>query len=111
MLPHEMVSFARLRRGADPGIVAWLTLAAAIAACKSEPSRWEKAASTPPAQPAQNTPPETAGSAFNKIFPASGTDGFKLVFTQEKTGFAEAKLLKAGVDVATLAISDVATDA
>jgi hypothetical protein len=38
-------------------------------------------------------------------------DGYKRVFTQEKEGFAEAKLQKDGKDVATLAITDVRNDA
>ena len=47
----------------------------------------------------------TQGSEFNKFFPpASG--GFQRVYTQEKKGFAEAKLKKDGKDVAMLSISD-----
>ncbi|WP_017663296.1 hypothetical protein [Baaleninema simplex] len=45
------------------------------------------------------------GSAFNKFFPAGG-DGYERVYTQEKTGFAEAKLKRDGQDIAMLAISD-----
>ncbi len=47
----------------------------------------------------------TQGSSFNKFFPKSG-DGYERVFTQEKKGFSEAKLKKAGKDVAMLSISD-----
>ncbi len=47
----------------------------------------------------------TQGSEFNKFFPgASG--GYQRVYTQEKKGFAEAKLKKGGKDVAMLSISD-----
>ncbi|WP_373530622.1 hypothetical protein [Nostoc sp.] len=47
----------------------------------------------------------TQGSEFNKFFPgASG--GYQRVYTQEKKGFAEAKLKKDGKDVAMLSISD-----
>jgi Tfp pilus assembly protein PilV len=47
----------------------------------------------------------TQGSEFNKYFPKSG-DGYDRVYTQEKKGFAEAKLKQAGKDVAMLSISD-----
>ena len=47
----------------------------------------------------------TQGSEFNKLFPSAG-DGYQRVFTQEKKGFAEAKLKKGGKDVALLSISD-----
>jgi hypothetical protein len=52
----------------------------------------------------------TEGSAFNKLFPADGTDGYKRVFTQEKSGFAEAKLQKDGKDIATVSLADSAND-
>ncbi|AFY46740.1 hypothetical protein Nos7524_0838 [Nostoc sp. PCC 7524] len=47
----------------------------------------------------------TQGSEFNKFFPGEET-GYQRVFTQEKKGFAEAKLKKDGKDLAMLAISD-----
>lgn len=47
----------------------------------------------------------TQGSEFNRFFPESD-DGYQRVFTQEKKGFAEAKLKKDGKDMAMLAISD-----
>jgi hypothetical protein len=80
-------------------------------ACKKEPSRWDKAAESPPPPPATATVAEKAGGAFNKLFPADGVDGYKRVFTQEKDGYAEAKLQKDGKDVATAAASDIANDA
>lgn len=46
-----------------------------------------------------------AGSQFNPFFPPGG-NGFERVYTQEKDGFAEAKLKKDGQDLAMLAISD-----
>ncbi|MBW4519694.1 MAG: hypothetical protein KME16_08340 [Scytolyngbya sp. HA4215-MV1] len=45
------------------------------------------------------------GSSFNRFFPKPG-NGYERVFTQEKKGFAEAKLKKEGKDLAMLAISD-----
>ncbi|MEH2273560.1 MAG: hypothetical protein V7K40_01685 [Nostoc sp.] len=47
----------------------------------------------------------TQGSEFNKLFPDAG-DGYQRVYTQEKKGFAEAKLKKGGKEVALLSISD-----
>ena len=50
----------------------------------------------------------TQGSSFNKFFP-SASNGFERVYTQEKKGFAEAKLKKSGKDVAMLSISDTSS--
>jgi len=85
---------------------------ATFASCKKEPTRWDKAVEAPlPSKPSEPAQQEKAGSSFNKAFPPDGTDGYKRVFTQEKEGFAEAKLQKDGKDVATLAITDVNNDA
>ena len=46
-----------------------------------------------------------AGSSFNRFFP-TGNNEYQRVYTQEKKGFAEAKLKKDGKEVAVLAISD-----
>ena len=46
-----------------------------------------------------------SGGSFNKFFPPSG-GGYERVYSQEKKGFAEAKLKKDGKEVAILAISD-----
>jgi len=50
----------------------------------------------------------TQGSEFNKYFPKASS-GYDRVFTQEKKGFAEAKLKQAGKDVAMLSISDTSS--
>lgn len=50
-----------------------------------------------------------AGGQFNKFFPTN-SGSYKSVFAQEKTGFAQAKLQNAGKDVATLSISDLASN-
>lgn len=79
--------------------------------CKKEPDRWEQAAEAPlPSKPSEPARAEKAGSTFNAAFPADGVDGYKRVFTQEKEGFAEAKLEKDGQTAATLAISDAVAD-
>ena len=46
-----------------------------------------------------------AGGEFNKFFP-QGDAGYARVFSQEKKGFAEAKLNKGGKNVAVMSISD-----
>jgi hypothetical protein len=50
----------------------------------------------------------TQGSEFNKLFPKPEA-GYERVFSQEKKGFAEAKLKKAGQDVAMLSVSDTSS--
>lgn len=83
------------------------------AACSKEPTRWDQAAQTAKSAAAADTPPappKTEGSSFNKFFPPDGESGAKRVFTQEKDGFAEAKLEKDGATMATLAISDAQSD-
>ena len=103
-------------------------VAVAIAGCcgggkkkEDTTSRWDnpsKSATAPvasaPAKPATSAsaePKPLEGSAFNKFFPADGTDGTKRVFTQEKSGYAEAKFQKDGKDLVTLSISDTAGNA
>lgn len=49
------------------------------------------------------------GSSFNKFFPPS-SDGYERVYTQEKKGFAEAKLKKDGKDVAVLSVNDTTSN-
>lgn len=48
------------------------------------------------------------GSRFNRFFPQP-QGGYDLVYTQEKQGFAEAKLKQGGQDLAMLAISDISS--
>jgi len=50
-----------------------------------------------------------AGGQLNRYFPASA-GGYDRVFTQEKTGFAQANLKKDGKIVAVLSISDTANN-
>ncbi|MFW6359958.1 MAG: hypothetical protein ACOC0N_12195, partial [Chroococcales cyanobacterium] len=50
-----------------------------------------------------------AGGEFNKFFPA-GNGEYSRVFTQEKTGTAQAKLLKNGKEVALFSITDAAAN-
>jgi hypothetical protein len=94
-------------------VLALLVSIAAAGCCggdSTKSTRWD----TPTAKSGveKNTPPPKdgpkpiEGGALNKFFPSDGADGHKRVFTQEKAGFAEAKLQKDGKDVATLSIND-----
>ncbi len=51
----------------------------------------------------------TAGGEFNKFFPQVAAP-LDLVYTQEKEGFAQAELSDDGEEVATLSVSDTATN-
>jgi hypothetical protein len=48
-----------------------------------------------------------AGGEFNKFFPKDEGD-YNVLYTQEKEGFAQARLNLNGVEVATLSVSDTA---
>ena len=50
-----------------------------------------------------------SGSVFNRFFPDSA-NGYERVYTQEKKGFAQAKLKRDGREIAILAISDVSNN-
>ena len=84
-------------------LVLWLTLAAACQPVVAPGSPGNGAVTQQSAQ----TP--LPGSKFNKLFPKPDGD-YTLVYTQEKNGFAEAKLNYKGNEAATLAISDTATN-
>ncbi|MBC8135110.1 MAG: hypothetical protein H8F28_04380 [Fibrella sp.] len=49
------------------------------------------------------------GAALNKIFPPAG-GGYKVTYTQEKKGFAQAEVLQDGKKLAILSISDTLTN-
>jgi hypothetical protein len=79
-----------------------------VSGCSSkEPSRF---AQTQKETSGRNAPAAVAkqaeaGGEFNKFFPNGGS-GYDRVFSQEKKGFAEAKLNKGGKNVAVMSISD-----
>lgn len=87
-----------------------LSLALGAVGCQDKPTRWDTAATSTVAR-APDAPPVKEAGSFNKFFPADGIDGMKRIYTQEKTGFAEAKLQKDGKDMAVLSISDASGDA
>lgn len=86
-----------------------ITILVFVTGCGNQtPSRFEQAQveSTQGSQRNQAVSKDaTSGGSFNKFFPNSD-DGYERVYTQEKPGFAEAKLKEDGKEVAMLSISD-----
>ncbi|MCT7950139.1 hypothetical protein NG798_10110 [Ancylothrix sp. C2] len=117
-----------LRKFIAPLMLSVLLLVTACSGAK-EPSRWDGAqqestqrgAKVQPANPSDrgasvpgvpnNAPAGKAvsGGSFNKYFPAS-SGGYTRVFSQEKAGFAEAKLNQGGKNVAVLSVNDLAAN-
>ncbi|ACK70508.1 conserved hypothetical protein [Gloeothece citriformis PCC 7424] len=93
-----------LRRILTVFVLATLLL---VTACSPEPpSRFEQAQQESTQRGASAVVKEsTSGGSFNKFFPQAG-GGYERVYTQEKKGFAEAKLKQDGKEVAVMAISD-----
>ncbi|MEM9136611.1 MAG: hypothetical protein AAGB01_04600 [Cyanobacteria bacterium P01_F01_bin.42] len=88
-----------------------LCLTFIISGCQSEPpSPYAdvQAETTQRGAPKAVARDATQGSEFNQFFP-DAADGFERVFTQEKKGFAEAKLKKDGQNMAMLSISDTSS--
>ncbi len=81
------------------------------ASCATEaPSRFDQAQQDSSARGSSAVVKESeSGSSFNRYFPDAGS-GYQRVYTQEKKGFAQAKLKKDGKSVATMAISDTANN-
>jgi hypothetical protein len=86
-------------------LLAVLCVLVLLVGCGKKETRWDSAQE----QSANNQPATSdesvAGGSFNKFFPAE-EEGFEVIFTQEKTGFAQAKLKNDGTDVAQLSITD-----
>ncbi|BFM38978.1 hypothetical protein [Synechocystis sp. LKSZ1] len=84
--------------------VLWVSLSACT---PQPPSRFEQAQQESTQRGATAVVKESSqGAKFNAFFPPVEGD-YKRIYTQEKQGFAEAKLKRAGKEVAVLAISDV----
>ena len=98
-------------------LLAVLLLVSSCATTAAPPSRWAQAQqeSTQQRKDKATTQDRTVadkavtGGSFNKFFPGTQA-GYVRVYTQEKKGFAEAKLKKGGKDVAMLSISDIASN-
>ena len=95
------------------GMLAAGTTLITLAGCKENPPDYQ----TQP--PVSNAPKPRAvgnikpakpnavveGSALNKIFPPTG-GGYKVTYTQEKKGFAQADVVQDGKKIAIISISD-----
>ncbi|WP_108935731.1 hypothetical protein [Microcystis sp. 0824] len=89
------------------GVLATLLL---VTSCAKAPSQFDQAQQESTARGAAAVVKEsTSGGSFNQFFPPSG-GGYERVYTQEKKGFAEAKLKQEGKVVAMLAISDISNN-
>lgn len=87
-------------------VVFSLTLLLLTSCATQAPSRFEQAQQESSQRGSSAVVRESeSGGSFNKFFPPSG-GGYDRVYSQEKKGFAEAKLKKDGKEVAVLAISD-----
>lgn len=64
---------------------------------------------TSPATQTQAAAQTLKGGAFNRYFPQASGD-YRIVFSQEKTGFAQAKLQQGSQEVALLSVSDTANN-
>jgi hypothetical protein len=85
-----------------------LSLVLFIPGCfQKEPSKFAQVQKDTTARGAEKAVSKdaTKGGEFNKFFPADA-DGYDRVFSQEKDGFAQAKLNKGGKNVAMLSIND-----
>ena len=85
-------------------LATWLFLTG----CSSQPpSRFEGAQQQSTQKGASAVVKESEqGSQFNKFFPAASGES-KVVYSQEKKGFAQAKLKQNGKEVALMSISDL----
>lgn len=84
-----------------------ISLLLLITSCATQaPSRFDAAQQESSQRGASAVVRESVGGDnFNQFFPAAG-NGYDRVYTQEKKGFAEAKLKKDGQEMAMMAISD-----
>lgn len=73
----------------------------------SDSAKWEQIEAQTPAVDVDKTDVINGGE-FNKFFPTA--DGYERVYTQEKDGFAEAKLKQDGNTLAMLSVSDTASN-
>jgi len=95
-----------LRKLVTVGLLSLLLFVGITACSPQPPSRFDQAQQESTQKGAKAVAKKSEqGSSFNKFFPKSG-DGYDRVYTQEKKGFAEAKLKKEGKDLAVMAISD-----
>ncbi len=101
------------------GALCAIVVSTALTGCNPNQSNTQ----TPPPPPVSNAPrprpvgnikpanpgKPVEGSALNKIFPPAG-GGYKVTYTQEKKGFAQAEVVQDGKKIASLSISDTLTN-
>jgi hypothetical protein len=90
------------------GVLALLTLFV-LSGCNKEPGRFDQAQKESRRNAPAVSKEAVPGASFNKLFPKPEGD-YDIVYMQEKTGFAEAKIVKKGQDIATLAIFDTVSN-
>jgi hypothetical protein len=106
-----MTTRARIDSVFAPRAVRVLTLLMlfVVAGCQKEPNRFDQVQDATRRNAPAVSKEAVPGASFNKLFPKPEGDN-DIVYTQEKTGFAQAKIVKKGQDVATLAIFDTVSD-
>jgi hypothetical protein len=80
-----------------------------VAGCYKEPDRFDQVQKETRRGTPAVSKEAVPGSAFNKLFPKPEGE-YDIVYAQEKTGFAQAKLVKKGQDVATLSVFDTVSE-
>ncbi|MGB7440964.1 MAG: hypothetical protein WA919_07845 [Coleofasciculaceae cyanobacterium] len=103
------MNMSSLRKILAPLLLSLLLL---VTSCAQEPpSRFEQAQQESTQQRSGQAVVKNAtqGAEFNKFFPEPGS-GYQRVFTQEKKGFAQAKLKKEGKEIAVLSINDTSSN-
>lgn len=103
-----MIAMVNWRKAIAPLL---LSIVLFLTSCATQtPSRFDQAQkeSTRRGAPAAVAKTAEQGSTFNQFFP-SGPRGYEVIPTQEKKGFAEYKVLKDGVTLAMLSISDTSS--
>lgn len=90
-------------------LLAMLLLFSTTACASDPPSRFDQAQKESTQRGVEAVSKDAvAGGKFNKFFPKSQA-GYEVVYAQEKSGFAEAKLKQNGKVLAMLAISDISS--
>src|SRR5665811_1185473 len=99
--PARIDPLAPLRPRPRPRGMIVLLLLTALPGCYQEPTRWDEVQKETRRGAPAVAKDAVPGAEFNKLFPKPDGD-FDVIFSQEKPGFAQAKLVKKGQDVAML---------
>ena len=95
----------------SPGVLSLTTLfvIAIAAGCRQEVTRWDAAQEATDGKKTSVADSAIDGGELNQFFPkqgAAGSEGYDIVFLQEKQGMAQASLRKGGEELAVLSIFD-----